>query len=69
MGEEVRISRLGLKPDPRSEKAQTRVNGKMNGHTAHKNELAATQGPCAIYLRDISPKFAALKTQHTGLFL
>ena len=31
----------------------------MNGHTAHKNELAATQGPCAIYLRDISRKVGA----------
>ena len=38
-------------------KSGYRVNGKMNGHTAHKNELAATRGPCAIYLRDISRLF------------
>ena len=41
----------------------------MNGHTAHKNELAATRGPCVIYLRDISRKPGALGTQPNVLFL
>ena len=40
----------------------------MNGHTAHKNELAATRGPCAVYLRDISRKLGALGTHLNGLF-
>ena len=68
MGEEVRISRLGLKPAPRSEKADI-GSTEINGHTAHKNELAATRGPCAIYLRDISRKPGALGTQPNVLFL
>ena len=70
LGEEVRVSRLGLKPAPRSpRKSGYRVNGKFNGHTAHKNELAATQGPCAIYLRELSRKVGALGTQPNVLFL
>jgi len=41
----------------------------MNGHTAHKNELAAALGPCAVDLRDISQNIAGLGTPHTGFFL
>ena len=67
MGEEVRISCLGPKPAPRSEKAEI-VSTEINGHTAHKNELAATRGLCAVYLRDISRKLGALGTHPNGLF-
>ena len=34
LGEEVRISRLGLKPAPRSEKAEIGSTEKSNGHEA-----------------------------------
>ena len=63
----MRISRLGLEPAPRSEKADI-GSTEINGHTAHKNELAATRGLCAVYLRDISRKLGALGTHPNGLF-
>ena len=67
MDEEVRISRLVLKPALRRENADI-GSTEIQRTCGVENELAAARGPCAIYLRDISPKFAALKTQHTGLF-